>query len=293
MRRSKLSERGERMIQTRAVQSQAEAHRQDLMASAGHGERPWSQMAARRGRHDAALGHRTPGTRWPSGASGRGATPRGLADRVRDEARRGDDPHVLSPAGPVAAPSGAPAGFGVPRHRQELWHGAAPQRPLHHARPVARGLPVGPGPPGGRDTDARRPGRAGASCSPTTGPTRRRAALRGPASTRAPTSTGIAPFSTAPRWTPGSPTWRCWPGRRATTRCSSGTPTPRSTRAPCRPAIRGCSATRGSCRAFARLIEDPWEKGSPAWGRWLAAQGFDVPANPHDLYQPIDGLPRS
>ena len=66
---------------------------------------------------------------------------------------------------------------------------------------------------------------------------------------------------------------------------------PRSTRGPCRPATRGCSATRGSCPGFRALIEDPWEKGSPAWGRWLAAQGVDVPANPHDLYEPMEGFP--
>src|ERR1700722_16593138 len=47
----------------------------------------------------------------------------------------------------------------------------------------------------------------------------------------------------------------------------------------------------GILPGFRALIEDPWEKGSPAWGRWLAAQGFDVPSNPHDLYQPIEGFP--
>ena len=36
---------------------------------------------------------------------------------------------------------------------------------------------------------------------------------------------------------------------------------------------------------------DPWAAGSPEWGRWLAAQGVDVPANPHDLYRPVDGYP--
>ena len=85
--------------------------------------------------------------------------------------------------------------------------------------------------------------------------------------------------------------WRCWLARRATTQCCSATRTPRSIRAPCRPVTRGCSATRACCLDFAPVIEDPWEKGSPAWGRWLAARGFDVPANPHDLYQPIKGFP--
>ncbi len=47
----------------------------------------------------------------------------------------------------------------------------------------------------------------------------------------------------------------------------------------------------GILPGFRVLLEDPWEQGSPAWGRWLAARGVDVPANPHDLYRPIDGFP--
>ncbi len=47
----------------------------------------------------------------------------------------------------------------------------------------------------------------------------------------------------------------------------------------------------GVLPGFRALIEDPWEKGSPAWGRWLAAQGFDVPSNPHELYEPMEGFP--
>ncbi len=47
----------------------------------------------------------------------------------------------------------------------------------------------------------------------------------------------------------------------------------------------------GVLPGFRALIVDPWEEGSPAWGRWLAAQGVDVPANPHDLYQPIEAFP--
>jgi len=38
---------------------------------------------------------------------------------------------------------------------------------------------------------------------------------------------------------------------------------------------------------FRAVVHDPWEGGSLQWGRWLAAQGVDVPANPHDLYGPI------
>jgi arylsulfatase A-like enzyme len=47
----------------------------------------------------------------------------------------------------------------------------------------------------------------------------------------------------------------------------------------------------GVLPGFRALVEDPWEKGSPAWGRWLAEQGVDVPANPHDLYRPLEGFP--
>ncbi len=42
---------------------------------------------------------------------------------------------------------------------------------------------------------------------------------------------------------------------------------------------------------FRAIVHDPFEKGSPAWGRWLASKGVDVPANPHDLYLPIEGFP--
>ena len=44
---------------------------------------------------------------------------------------------------------------------------------------------------------------------------------------------------------------------------------------------------------FRPVIHDPWEAGSQQWGRWLAAQGVDVPANPHDLYRPIPDFPDS
>jgi arylsulfatase A-like enzyme len=47
----------------------------------------------------------------------------------------------------------------------------------------------------------------------------------------------------------------------------------------------------GVLPGFTALVEDPWERGSPAWGRWLAAQGVDVPSNPHQLYEPIEGFP--
>ena len=44
---------------------------------------------------------------------------------------------------------------------------------------------------------------------------------------------------------------------------------------------------------FRAVIHDPWEAGSQQWGRWLSAQGVDVPANPHDLYRPIPDFPGS
>ena len=242
---------------------------------------------------DAALGHRTPGTRWPSGAPGRGSTPRRLADRVRDQARRSDDPHVLSPAGPVAAPI-RPAGRvrGRARHGQEWRHAAAPQRPLHHARPVAGRLPLRPRPSSRRDAHARRAWPAGVSSSPTTGPTPRPVDLRGPASTRAPTSTATAPSSTAPRSTPGSPTWRCWPGRRAMTPCSSATPTPRSTRARCRRATRRLFSYEGILPGFRALIEDPWEQGSPGLGALARRAGLRRPGEPARALRADRGLPR-
>ncbi len=47
----------------------------------------------------------------------------------------------------------------------------------------------------------------------------------------------------------------------------------------------------GVLPGFRVAIRDPWEEGSPAWGAWLAGQGIDVPANPHDLYRPIADYP--
>jgi arylsulfatase A-like enzyme len=42
---------------------------------------------------------------------------------------------------------------------------------------------------------------------------------------------------------------------------------------------------------FRAVVHEPWEAGSQQWGRWLASHGIDVPANPHDLYQPIPDFP--
>ncbi len=47
----------------------------------------------------------------------------------------------------------------------------------------------------------------------------------------------------------------------------------------------------GVLPGFRPELVDPWESGSPEWGRWLAAQGVEVPANPHDLYQPVPDFP--
>jgi arylsulfatase A-like enzyme len=47
----------------------------------------------------------------------------------------------------------------------------------------------------------------------------------------------------------------------------------------------------GILPGFRALLEDGWEEGSPAWGKWLAAHGMDVPSNPHALYEPSGDFP--
>jgi arylsulfatase A-like enzyme len=49
----------------------------------------------------------------------------------------------------------------------------------------------------------------------------------------------------------------------------------------------------GILPGFTEIIRDPWEEGSPEWGKWLAAHGVDVPSNPHDLYDPMPNFPGS
>jgi len=49
----------------------------------------------------------------------------------------------------------------------------------------------------------------------------------------------------------------------------------------------------GVLPGFVPFVEDPWEQGSPAWGRWLTARGIDVPGNPHELYEPMEGFPEA
>jgi len=47
----------------------------------------------------------------------------------------------------------------------------------------------------------------------------------------------------------------------------------------------------GVLPGFRAVVADPFEAGSPAWGRWLARKGVDVPAVPNDLYQPVPDFP--
>ena len=57
------------------------------------------------------------------------------------------------------------------------------------------------------------------------------------------------------------------------------------------PADRRLWSYEGVLPGFDPVVVDPWEAGSPAWGRWLADRGVDVPADPHDLYLPVPGYP--
>ena len=217
------------MIQGRAVESMALAHRRDLLETAG-GLQVARRAAAstHEAAGDAALGRRHPGCRWPSGAPGQGATSRRLADRLRDPTRRSVHPDLVSPGtgrpachrrrfrarGCAIGKSGAmPAPRNVLFITVDQWRGDCLSALGH---PVARR----PRP------STRWP--AGACSSPITGPTPPPAGPRGPASTPAPTSTGTGRCSTAPRSMPASPTWRSIAREAGTTRCSSATPTPRS-----------------------------------------------------------------
>src|SRR6185437_6560203 len=47
----------------------------------------------------------------------------------------------------------------------------------------------------------------------------------------------------------------------------------------------------GVLPGFDPVLVDPWEGGSPEWGKWLADHGVDVAGNPHDLYRPTCGWP--
>ncbi|HVA09061.1 MAG TPA: sulfatase-like hydrolase/transferase, partial [Acidimicrobiales bacterium] len=47
----------------------------------------------------------------------------------------------------------------------------------------------------------------------------------------------------------------------------------------------------GVLPGFSEVVLDPWEQGSPAWGRWLAQHGMEVPSDTHDLYAPMPDYP--
>ncbi|HET9058485.1 MAG TPA: sulfatase-like hydrolase/transferase, partial [Acidimicrobiales bacterium] len=47
----------------------------------------------------------------------------------------------------------------------------------------------------------------------------------------------------------------------------------------------------GVLPGFRPVVNDPWENGGVEWGKWLAAQGFDVPSRPMDLYAPDTSFP--
>ncbi len=47
----------------------------------------------------------------------------------------------------------------------------------------------------------------------------------------------------------------------------------------------------GVLPGFDPVVVDPWDEGSPEWGRWLADRGVDVPGRVHDLYRPVPGFP--
>jgi arylsulfatase A-like enzyme len=57
------------------------------------------------------------------------------------------------------------------------------------------------------------------------------------------------------------------------------------------PGDRRLYSYEGVLPGFRPVLSDPWEEGSPGWGAWLASRGFDVPSNPHTLYEPIAGYP--
>ena len=42
---------------------------------------------------------------------------------------------------------------------------------------------------------------------------------------------------------------------------------------------------------FDAVLFNPESAGSPGWARWLTAKGIDVPANPAELYLPLEGYP--
>ena len=107
-----------------------------------------------------------------------------------------------------------------------------------------------------------------------------------------PISTRTGRCSTARRSTPASPTSRCSPAGHGVR------PSPlRLHRHLGRPAhgppltTRGSSAYEGVLPGLDPVVLDPWEQGSPAWGRWLATQGVDVPVQSARPVRALAGYP--
>ncbi len=121
---------------------------------------------------------------------------------------------------------------------------------------------------------------ARACSSPTTGPTRPRAARRGRASTPAPTNTTTARSQRHAARRPLHQRRADSPGPWATTRSLFGytdTSVDPRTVPPGDPRLY---SYEGVLPGFRALVEDPWEQGSPAWGRWLADARRRRPGQP-------------
>ena len=75
----------------------------------------------------------------------------------------------------------------------------------------------------------------------------------------------------------------------ATTRCCSATPTRHPIRACSRPTIRGCAPTKACSRASAPCSTCP--STSSRGARGCATQGYDVPDDVREMYEPISDAP--
>ena len=242
------------MIQARGVESLVEQHRQELISSGriqcDHADPVSSKQSAQR---DAALGRRPPGYRWPSGAPGCRPAFRRLAHRLRHEARRSDGSHLELrrglDRGRSACVRRCEAGStawhrqewrACPRHRNVLfitldqWRGdclSALDHPVLET-PALDALAVA-GRAVRQPLGQRRTVRTVAGVP-----------LHGHVSAPEPLDPERHP---ARRTVHQRRAW--WRGSSATTRCSSGTRTPRSTRGRCRPTTPGCTPTKASSRA--------------------------------------------
>ena len=195
------------MIQVRAAQTQADAHRQDLVASARSLRTGHSSISPRaRTHHGAALGRRAPGYRRPSSAPRRGPSSRLLADLVRYPPGRRDGPHLLNSEGlrseglSLRRPAGAVSSSSVTAEDESRWrsrHGNScamptPRNVLFITLDQWRGDCLSA--LGHRCSRRRRSTRwqPAASSLPTTGPMRHPAVRHERACTRAPTNTATA-----------------------------------------------------------------------------------------------------